>query len=104
MKNCNDCGASLKQLLGRHFYCPNDCDKKPKAKGPRDGYIFDHITSTSWQNIDFSGRNISGNLKYYSCKILTDKDTIVKGVEFDNCFIEGEGHFDDCTFNRCSPP
>lgn len=31
MTNCNDCGTALKHLFGRTWYCPNDCDKKPKA-------------------------------------------------------------------------
>jgi hypothetical protein len=31
MNNCTDCGTALKPLFGSKWYCPNDCDKKPKV-------------------------------------------------------------------------
>jgi len=107
MQTCDDCNTPLKHLFGRQYFCPNECDLKEKVdthievEFPEAEYIIDHITSRTNQNIDFSNRQVSGNLVYINCKFKTDKNTEIRGVTFGFCVIEGAGTFRDCTFTGC---
>lgn len=43
MRTCPDCKTRMKPLFGATLFCPNDCDKKPKAKKPCKQSLYERI-------------------------------------------------------------